>query len=140
MDPLSIAAGVAGLVTLARELSQSLVAYGKAVRHERNDVQQILSEVDLLQSVLRRLDTFLRSRPMASVTFHQSSALEAALTICNETVGGLEERLRKLGANRLSRTVEKLKWPFSEKDLLKALETLRRCTSTFQFSLTLEGW
>lgn len=43
MNPLFIAAGFAGLVNLKWELSPSLVAYGKAVRYEPNDVQQIMS-------------------------------------------------------------------------------------------------
>ena len=140
MDPLSVGAGVAGLLTLTQELAQSFAAYGRAVKHERDNVQHMVSELDVLRSVLQKLDKFLRSKRIAGVTFHQSSAFETAVTTCNETIRGLEERLRKLGADRLSRVVERLRWPFSEKDELKALETLRRCTSTFQFALTVEGW
>ena len=140
MDPLSIAAGVAGLISLTGELSRSLVAYGKAVKRERGDLQLLLTEVSLLQSLLQRLDSFLRSSGAANVTFHQTSALEASLRICKETAIDLNERLHKLEAAGFSRAVERLKWPFSEKEVVKVLETLRRCTSTFQFSLTLEGW
>ncbi|KAG7007403.1 hypothetical protein G7Y79_00010g029040 [Physcia stellaris] len=140
MDPLSIAAGVAGLITLTAELSRALVAYGKAVKREREDLQLLLTEVSLLQSLLQRLDSFLRSSGVANVTFHQTSALEASLAVCKATAIDLNERLRKLEAAGLSRAVERFKWPFSEKEVVKVLETLRRCISTFQFSLTLEGW
>ena len=140
MDPLSIAAGIAGLITLAGELSRSLVAYGKAVKHEREDLQRLLTELSLLQSLLQRLDSFLRSSGVTGVTFHQTSALEASLAVCKETALDLNERLRKLEAVGLSRAVERLKWPFSAKEVATALDTLRRCASTFQFSLTLEGW
>ena len=140
MDPLSIAAGVAGLITLTGQLSRSLVAYGKAAKREREDLQLLLTEVSLLQSLLQRLDSFLRSNGVANVTFHHTSALKASLAICEETALDLNERLGKLEAPRLSRAVERLKWPFSEKEVDRVLETLRRCTSTFQFSLTLEGW
>lgn len=140
MDPLSIAAGVAGLITLTGELSRSLVAYGKAVKREREDLQLLLNEVSLLQSLLQSLDTFLRSSGVANVTFHQTSALETSLGVCKKTAIDLNERLHKLEAAGLSRAVEMLKWPFSAKEVARVMETLRRCTSTFQFSLTLEGW
>ena len=140
MDPLSIAVGVASLITFTGELSRSLVAYSKAVKRGREDLHLLLTEVSLLQSSLQRLDSFLRSSDVANVTFHQTSALEASLVVCKETAIGLNERLRKLEAAGFASAVEKLKWPFSAKEVAKVLETLRRCTSTFQFSLTLEGW
>ena len=140
MDPLSITAGVAGLVTLTVQVTKSVTSFGRAMIHERQDVQALLKEIETTRSVLQELYPFLSDPKVNSITFQQTSALEVALRICNETIKSLQQRLDNLNSNKVSRSFERLRWPLSDKELQKVLQTLGRCTSTFQFALTVEGW
>lgn len=140
MDPFSIAAGVAGLISLTLQVSKSLKSFSSAAIHEQRDVQALLTEIQTVHSVLGELHPFLSSKNVNSIIFQHSSALETALNSCNDAVKSLQSRLDKLDAGRLARSLERLRWPFSEKEQQKVLQTLGRCTATFQFALTVEGW
>ena len=140
MDPLSVAAGVAGLVSLTFEISQTVSHYYKAVKDAPNSIQEIQQELSLMHSTLQQLDNLLRGPHMNKSSFSQSSVLTTAVTSCIQTIREISAKLAQPKQDRLSRTKEALKWPFSEKEVQKRLEALRRYTSTFQFSLNVEGW
>ena len=140
MDPLSIAAGVAGLINLTLQVTQSIASYGKAAKREAHDVEQLMQELESTLAVLRQLDSFVRSTETTNLTFHHASTLEIALSRCDKIVLSLQQRLRNLSCGKVLRTIERLAWPFSAKEMHESMEGLRRCTSTFQFALTVEGW
>ena len=140
MDPLSIAAGVAGLVTLVLQVTKAASSYSESIIHGDRELRELLRELDGTLSVLQELDSFLRTKQIASTTFNKSSALESALTSCNDVVSDLRQRLDRLENSSFSRTAERLKWSFSKDEVYKTLATIKRCNSTFQFCLTLEGW
>lgn len=139
-DPLSIAASVAGLVTLTAQVSISIITYSKAVKDETKSVQEITQELSLMRSVLEQLENLLKGQPMKKSSFDQSSVLATAIFTCRDNIQTISMKLPKSTQNGMSRAMEKFKWPFTEKETQKRLEVLRRCTSTFQFSLTVEGW
>lgn len=140
MDPLSIAASVAGLVSLTLDASLTVGSYYKAAKDASKTVQEIQQELFLMHSVLQQLDDLLQSQQMKSNAFAQPSVLATAVTSCTQSVGDIYSKLQRPKQDGLSRAKEALKWPFGEKDIQKRLEALRRYTSTFQFSLTVEGW
>ena len=140
MDPLSVAASVAGLVSLTFEISQTVGHYYKAVKGAPKSIQKIQQELSLMGSTLQQLEDLLRGSHMSKSSFAQSSVLTTAVTSCIQTIEKISAKLAPAKADRLSRTKEALKWPFSEKEVEKRLEALRRYTSTFQFSLNVEGW
>jgi len=140
INPLSIAASVAGLVTLTAQVSGSIITYAKAVKDESRSIGEVTQELNLMHSVLEQLDNFLKGQPMKNAFFDQSSVLATAITSCKGSIQGISTKLPKSTQNGISRMMEKLRWPFTEKETQTRLEALRRCTSTFQFSLTVEGW
>ena len=140
MDPFSVAASVAGLVSLTLELLQTVSHYYKAVKDASKSIQEIQEELSLMHSTLQQLEDLLRGPYMSKSAFAQSSVLTTAVTSCIETIGKISAKLAQPKSGRLSRATEALKWPFSEKEVQKRLEALRRYTSTFQFSLNVEGW
>ena len=140
MDPLSVAANVAGLVSLTLKVSSTIGSYCKSVKSARKDVQEVAQELASMHDVLRQLDELLRSQQLKTKVFESTSVLATAITICRKNVQRISSKVQKLESDRLASIWEKLKWPFSEKEMQKILATLQRCAATFQFSLTIEGW
>ena len=140
MDPLSIAASVAGLVSLTLEVSSTVGSYCKAVGDAPRSAQEINQELFLLLSILEQLDAFLRDQPAKSTSFDKTSVLATALTSCRDSIDAIFSKLPTPKQNGRLHALDKFKWPFGEKEIQKRLEALRRCTATFQFSLTVEGW
>lgn len=140
MDPLSVAASVAGLVSLTLEVSCTIGSYCKSVKNARNDVLEIAQELASMRDVLRQLDELLRSHQLKTEIFDQSSVLSHALTVCVGNIECISSKVQNLNLDGVARVWEKLKWPFSEREMQKTLATLQRCASTFQFALSVEGW
>ncbi len=116
MDPLSLAASVAGLVTLTAQISSSIITYTKAVKDESKSVNEITQELGLMQSVLKQLEKFLRGQSLKNASFYQSSVLVSAIMLCHVSIQGVSAQLPDPTKNGMARAIEKLKWPFTEKE------------------------
>lgn len=139
MDPLSIAASLAGLVSLTSRVSRTIGSYCKSVKDARKDVQETAQELASMYDVLHQLDGLLRSQQLKT-KIDSNSVLAKAIAVCGNNVERLSSKVQRLELDGLARVWEKLKWPFNEKEMQKILATLRKCAATFQFSLTIEGW
>lgn len=139
MDPLSIAASLAGLVSLTSRVSRTIGSYCKSVKDARKDVQDTAQELASMYDVLHQLDGLLRSQQLKT-KIDSNSVLAKAIAVCGNNVERLSSKVQRLELDGLARVWEKLKWPFNEKEMQKILATLRKCAATFQFSLTIEGW
>ena len=139
MDPLSIAASLTGIIELTADTSSTVFTYCKSVHNAPANIQNMAQELAALRSVLEKLSSSILAGSIDSVSFEQTSALALSIQTCGTTLGNLSSKLQNLKGDVVSRTVERLKWPFSEKDMKKNAEFLQRCTATFQFSLTVEG-
>ena len=140
MDPLSLASGAAGLASLTLEVSRTITTYVKAVKDAPKSVEEIHQELDLTQAVLEKLDKFLKSQSLKHASFDPSSVLPTAIASGHDIVRDVLDNLHDPKQKGLLRMPDRLRWPFTEKETQKRLNALRRCTSTFQFSLTVEGW
>ena len=140
MDPLSMAAGVAGLVSLTLDVSTTLASYCKSVKNARKDVQELAQEMASMHSLLYQLGEFLRTQQLKTKFFESASVLATAIAVCRNNAQKISFKVQRFESDGLASFWEKLKWPFSEKEMQKILTTLRRCAATFQFSLTIEGW
>lgn len=139
MDPLSIAASVAGLVSLTLEVSRTVGTYCKSVKNTRKDVQDTAQELASMYEILHQLDELLRSQQLKT-KIDSNSVLAKAITVCGNSIKKISSKIQTLESDGLARVWEKLKWPFNEKEMQNLLATLRKCAATFQFSLTIEGW
>ena len=140
MDPVSMAASVANLVSLTLDVSSTIGSYCKSVKNARKDIQEVAQELASMHNVLHQLDELLRSRQLKIKFFESNSVLATAITICGNNVKCISSKVEKLESGGLASIWEKLKWPFSEKEMKKILATLRRCAAAFQFALTTQGW
>ena len=146
MDPLTIATGLSGFLSLAIQVTQILREYIETVKSAPTDARNMLAEVDALVHVLNQLKDFLEGNDdaiSAKINFHEQSALIAALKICREAIESLYKRVRKFvgtGKGKSRQWWEQLKWPFQKEDCAEIIERLHRCSQTFTFSLTISNW
>lgn len=142
MDPLSIAASIAGLVGLSCEISYIVQEYYSSAKNASKDIKNVQNELEALSDVLKRLEYMLRNdrEVKAFSAFSSSSVLVTALQACHEQIKEISAKLKSSKHGSDCRIWERLKWPFSEKDVKKMLDAIRRFTLTFQFSLTVDGW
>lgn len=142
MDPVTIATSVAGLISLSAEAIQIIREYYTSVKNAPKDIRDIKTEMESLSIILQRLELLMRSDKIRSnsVSFDTSSVLATALISCETKIREITAKLGRPKESSAARVWERLKWPLSEKEVQKLLETLRRYIHTFQFSLTVDGW
>jgi hypothetical protein len=132
MDALSVAANVAGLISLCIAVGTYLADVKDAPKNSETLRVQIVA----LEHVLQQLDTFLRGENVKGKAFEKTSVLCQAVGSCQDNLASVYEKLKSANGNIFHR----VKFPFREKEVARAIESLRGCTQTFQLSLTIEGW
>ncbi|EXJ78295.1 hypothetical protein A1O3_09456 [Capronia epimyces CBS 606.96] len=139
MDGVSVASGVAGLISLALQVSQTVVVYLNSIKERSKNIKELHDELILLGEVLSGLRKLLLSERGKQSTFGSNSVLQKALLDCRDRIERIGDRLQTSDGGKVARTLEKLRWPFEQKEVMEMAENLRRYTQTFQFALTIEG-
>jgi hypothetical protein len=99
MDPLSVAASVAGLVSLAGQLVPALYNLGSTVKEANKDAQAAATEVASMSVVLQGLQTYIIGRTRANPQRLRLITVEhitASLTACVFTYSELDAVLKAL--------------------------------------------
>lgn len=140
MDPLSIATGVAGLLSLAKELVKIIIDYTGDVKSATRDARSVLTEVTALSHVLQQLVDFLRKDDTNSkCRFRETSALCSVIAICKNHIETLYRKVKFQGKPEKD-LLGRLKWPFEKQECQEIVEVLHRCSQTFTFSLQIANW
>jgi hypothetical protein len=140
MDGLSIASGVAGLVSLAIQLTKITSAYVSSIRGASKSAAALYREFTSLQSTLIHLKTFLDNQP-ALGPFKDTSALGETIKFCKIKLEELLAKLQPLkNSSKVERLLHTLTYPLSEAQNKESIRDIQRCTQTFNLSLTVEGW
>lgn len=138
MDPLSIAASVAGIAGLAIQIAPSLKSYFSNVKHAQEDVARYANEVYGLFEVCKQLHVFLKTD--AANSFETTgSVLSRTVVSCEECLRELARILQSQGPEKPHWT-KKVKWLIYKKQVEEIISRLVRHTQLFQFALTVEGW
>jgi Trp operon repressor len=136
-DPLSIAAGIAGLVTLAEEVFQLVCRFGRLVRDAQNDIKRLSIEIRGLSVLLYELVLLAKSFEDDGLnTFFRLHHVNS----CRQTVQDVKSRLDKaLSGTRdqgWQATVTRLKWPYTSKEIKRLLEEISTYKETMGLALT----
>ena len=142
MDPISAAASIASLLDLSLKVTSAIRRYYSSVKNSSKEISEVEIELELLSEALQRLETMITKSGSRSGSrlFMSSSVLVIAVKSCEGQIREIWSKLEMPKDGSISRVLNRLKWPFSAKEVQRLLESLRRYTSTFQFSLTVEGW
>ncbi|KAH7165235.1 ankyrin repeat-containing domain protein [Dactylonectria macrodidyma] len=149
MDPISIAASIAGLVSLADVVFRATSKYVKAVRRSRQDVEDLLGEVKTVSLLLHNLSLVafeLETESTSSATLDQQShnVKPHHLQGCQKLLGRLEKGLIRTSTglestSSLKRVNSSLKWPFSSAETKEMLQEIQRHNQTISLALAADS-
>lgn len=123
MDPLSIAASVAGLITI----STQILGIISTVKSKNNkELDSLTREVTAVRGILcqiQQIIQFQSAKPTKSSEW--LDALNATLDDCGDLYLGLQKQLEGLSYHsKFDALKKKVKWTLKEKDILEALRKL----------------
>ena len=142
MDPLSLAASIAGLAGLVATVVSTTYQYGSGVIGAAASQKSLLGELQSLRSTLQRLDIVVAEKDASSAKFFSvSEDLGTAIMECQDVINELYDKLRKkLDAGKLKGAMHRLTWPLAEADTLKKTEMLARYRGLFHLALGVDTW
>jgi hypothetical protein len=141
MDPLSAASGVAGLLSLALQVGMTIGIYANSVKSASKDAQRLEREIQAFSSVLQQLYEFLQSKDADHVAFERTSVLVVATNSCDKELSDLQKKLEKYSTgDKASRVLQRLSWPFTEKENRETVDAIHRWMQLYSLSLQTAGW
>jgi hypothetical protein len=141
MDPFSLSSSIAGVISLAIEVTKITTEYVSSVKGASKAVEGFRQEFATFTAVLQNFQKFINTQKPGG-PFQETSVLITTLTACDEKLRGLRDLLHKQSSasNRLSKRTRRLVWPLRENECQEIVESLHRYAQIFQFSLTKDGW
>lgn len=115
-DPISVAAGVIGIVTAAMQVSNLLIDFTRRTKHAPVLANIVLTEVDDIYAIMKQLQPFLLGLEIpdqSRTSLLQVDSVVAVLTSCVATFSELKELTDQLKARDLG-FLERSKWVFKE--------------------------
>jgi hypothetical protein len=141
MDPLSLAAGVAGLISLTLELNKIVSEYVGSVKRASTESRELAEELSALAHVLERLDRFLSNKSERLDSFDNTSVLYSTTSTCFGSLSRLKSILQQfMKSSEARRWYRSLVWPLKKEEHLQTIGVLHRSMQIFEFSLTIDGW
>ena len=134
MDPLSIAASVAGIIGLTGQTLKVTKTLVHDARHGKEAAAELHNGLSILHYNLSRLDDFLRSESGA-LKFQDTSVLVSSSFAYRGRLELLQNKLDNASKSRLT----PLKWPLNNVEHRQTIEELRAYGQCIQFSLTING-
>jgi hypothetical protein len=140
MDPLSIASGVAGLITLAEVVISRTYNTIIKCKNASEDSCRLLREVQSLLGILQSVSTLERKLGSSAI---QSQIPGQSVAACQKTLQTIRDKLEKSdprgdGVTILERAKRTLKWPISSSHTDKVLADMERHKSTFNLAMTVD--
>jgi len=144
MDPLSIAASAAGLLSLGITVAQSLVDFYSSYKHQKSDVAHTIEKLERLLDVLNRLRAQLEKRAFRADEQPLLDNIERSIRACEECIQELENECQKFkrdpadGIRATIRTAgRRLAYPLRESTLQKLDEDVDEILSSLSLALQL---
>ncbi|KAL2693920.1 hypothetical protein Neosp_000488 [[Neocosmospora] mangrovei] len=138
-DPLSMAASIAGLMSLADTVFRYVFKYARGAVNAKKEVETLSTEINGLSAVLRSLHA-LASELEAEVSFEPTLRMQH-LTYCKQTLETLRNRVKKAADDfdnkaKWEGITRRLKWPFSASETKDLLSDISRCKETLTLATT----
>jgi Fungal N-terminal domain of STAND proteins len=131
-DPLSVAAGIAGLIGLASELTKTCYSYYKKVENAPAGVKDVIDEIRLMRKVLSDLEDICDQRA------GQIPALDhflKDLADCENKIVDFGLKIDK-DFHSPQRLAKRLEWPFRGTEVKLFLAQVQRYRATFESAKT----
>ncbi|KAL4793151.1 hypothetical protein BDV19DRAFT_231391 [Aspergillus venezuelensis] len=130
-DPLSVASGVAGLLSLGIQVTQTLFNFYSAYKDQASDLVQITQNLENLLGIFTTLDKALQTRQPRVDEQELLQTLERSVSACNEVIKELQTECQKFQEEpttklkvRIQVTGRKATYPFRKSTLQKLEEDI----------------
>ena len=141
-DPLSVAAGVAGVVTLGIQVTQSLVKFYKSYMNIYSELAGIIERLERLTEALQSLEKALSSRTFQVDEQSLVKSIETSITKCDELIQELQDECQKFSEPSSIRFKDAVKssgrriaYPFRQSTLQKLDEDIDEIRANLSFAL-----
>ena len=136
-DPLSIAAGVVGILTAAAQISTLLIQFTMASRNASVQARHVLTEVNDISGILSHLQTFLIGQEY--VESSRASLLKvdhivAIVSGCVMTFSELEKVLDGLKTADLG-AIDSIRWARKETEIMTIIQRLQNHKASLSLML-----
>ena len=158
MDPLTLATGLAGLLSLAIELTKICHGYLLSAREARKSVRgfilelislkkvlldlqdKVIMEPDIAEAFDGRCSSIIENLQSRSTTASKQPAALSLMDLCKTELDTLLKRLmKKSSGSRFRSTFNQLLWPLGEKAMQEAIDSVHRCTRIFETSISIDN-
>ena len=119
-DPLSIAAGVVGVLAAAAQISSLLVHFIKSSKNAPKQAQHVLTEVSDTSTILAQLQSFLMGKECADQSRTLLLKVDQVVTIvssCVETFAELQQLMDEMTMTHIG-VLDCVKWARKETEIL----------------------
>src|SRR5688572_13199367 len=137
-DPLSIAASIAGIISLTDTVFRYTFRYTRTVSGAKDEINRLSEEINSFSAVLRSLHA------LACDFQAQGQEFDCALRVdhlsqCQNTFEKVRKRLKKAcgdleGSSKLKVVARQLKWPFSASETKELLADVSRHKNTISLA------
>jgi len=141
MDPLSLSASIAGLITMADVIVRNGFKYISEVKEADNSIRDLFCEVNLLVGTLHSLRN-IAQRFEVDDSSHTYAMRIDHVNACDKTLYKIQLQLDKISNTKdrsISRTKKRLLWPLSQSETRTILAEVERHKSTMSLALSVDG-
>ncbi|KAI0544531.1 ankyrin repeat-containing domain protein [Xylaria curta] len=144
MDPLSIAASIAGLVSLADIVFRTTTSYVKKVKESSREVRTLLSELKDFSVLLHSLSLVAydleTSASTQSTQSHEPNLKVKLVFNCQKILNRIQVSLESAerdfnGSLAIKRIQARLRWPFSATETKELVQTIQHHKSTINLAI-----
>lgn len=143
MDPLSVTAGVLGILMAAGKVSSALNGFIKNTKNAPKRAQEILGDVNAFSGILSQLQAYLFGRANSSPSRASMILIEqviVTLTECVTTFSELEDALGTADSGSEMTILNRARWAMKEKDIIEIHRKLQNNKSSLTLMLTILQW
>jgi hypothetical protein len=141
-DPLAIASGIAGLLSLGIQVTQSLVNFYATYKDQDTDLAKVAQNLDNLQSIFRALDVAVEERRSQADPQLLLREVEKAVQKCEEIITDLQSECDKFQKDSAAGLRDRVKiagrraaYPFRKSTIQKLEEDVSDIRENLSFAL-----
>lgn len=143
-DPLSVASGIAGIVTLGAAVLEAGYKYLSSARASRKDVSQLLHAVAALNTILSRLVAHSASPSSSNVQTSAFAALASHGTLrqCETALQGANAMLTKykhVDGQSATNLAKSLAWPLKERTINSLIAKIQSLQDACEAALVIDN-
>lgn len=138
-DPLSIAAGVVGILTAAAQISSVLIKFARSAKGALHQAQVIITEIHDTSGVLSHLQAFLLGKEFADTSRTSMLKIDHVVDVisgCVLTFSELEKLLDELKTNDMN-ILDRMKWARKEAAIASLIQRLQNHKASLSLILNI---